>query len=527
MSRDDATPSRASFLDHYRAGELKEFFDLAPGDVETALRVPRPADRAALADAMRAHARRLGAPEKVFRNLERLEDPASRVVVAGQQTGLLLGPAYTLSKAVAAVRLAERLDRPERPVVPVFWLASQDHDTAEIDHAFLLDGAERLQRLELELPPETPAGRIALRREMVAAVEAGLRRQEPAPPNLDEALELVTSAAGPATSYADWFAAQLYRLLGEHGLTQFDPMQDDAARLLRPLIEQELERPEASVAEVNGAARRLRHLGFDPQLGRGADATNLFLEVDGGATPRRVLLRHEGRNFRVEGRVVAVDELRRRLDADPAAITPAAGLRPVVQDAVLPTAAVVLGPGELRYFAQLRGVYALHGVPMPLVWPRATATLVEPPAARMLDKYGLSVGAFQADPEGCLQRVLLDRSGHGERFRAASERLDGMMRELLDEVEGIDPTLQGAVLRGRGYLETTLRRLRGKTAEALAREDGITRSQFERLRRQLLPGGEPAERVLSPYSAFLKFGVRPTLDAFLSIGAEGDHELRI
>lgn len=527
MSRDDAPPSRTSFLDHYRSGELSDFFDLPAGDLDGALELPRQPDRPALVAAMRAHARRLGAPDAVNESLERLLHPQARAVVTGQQTGLLLGPAYTLSKAISAVRLAQRLDRPDRPVVPIFWLASQDHDTAEIDHAYLLDGAERLQRLALDLPPETPAGRIDLTPAMVAAVEAGLASMDPAPAFADEVLALLRDTADVASSYADWFAALLYRLLGGEGLTLFDPMQPDAARLQRPLLDAELERPEASVAEVNAAARRLRRLGFDPQLGRGADATNLFVEVPAGATPRRVLLRHEGRNFRLEGHVLSVADLRSRLDHDPASLTPAAGLRPIVQDAVLPTAAVVLGPGELRYFAQLRGVYALHGVAMPLVWPRSTGTLVEPPAARILDKYGLTVAAFQADPEGCLQSVLLERSGHGERFRAAGERLERVMSELLTEVDGIDPTLRGTVERGRGYLETTVRRLRDKTAAALAREDAVTRGQFERLRHQLLPLGQPAERVLSPFSAFLKFGIRPTVDAYLTMGADGDHALRI
>ena len=527
MPRDDAPPSRTSFLDHYRSGDLSEFFDLAAGDVDGALRVPRPAERAALAEAMRGHARALGAPQAVFDSLERLEHPASRAVVTGQQTGLLLGPAYTLSKAITAVKLARRLDRDERPVVPVFWLASQDHDTAEIDHAHLLDGEERLHHVGVDLPADVPAGRARLSGAMVDGVVRAIDELSPASPFRDEVVALLRDAAEGGVTYADWFAGLLYRLLGEQGLTLFDPMHPAAAVLLRPVLERELERPEESVAEVNRAARRLRHLGFDPQLGRGADATNLFLEVGDREVPRRVLLRHEGRNFRLEGRVLSTEDVRDHLDLDPASLTPAAGLRPVVQDAVLPTAVVVLGPGELRYFAQLRGVYARHGVPMPLVWPRATATVVEPPVARILDKYGLDVGAFQNDPDGCLEHVLLERSGYGERFRTTADEVERSMDRLLEAVEGIDPTLQGTVDRGRGYLLRTLERLRSKSAAALAREDAITGAQFERLRAHLLPLGQPAERVLSPFSPFLKFGIAPTMAAYASIEAEGAFTLRI
>ncbi|HKI58538.1 MAG TPA: bacillithiol biosynthesis cysteine-adding enzyme BshC [Trueperaceae bacterium] len=527
MPEGESPPSSSSFLERYRAGELSDFFELAAGDVDAGLALPRQVDRRRLAGVMRRHARRLGAPDAVFRTLERLEHPASRAVVTGQQTGLLLGPVYTLSKAVTAVRLAQRLDREDRPVVPVFWLASQDHDTDEVDHAYLLDGEERLHRLAVPLPVEVGVGRAPVTSAMVRSVEEGLRALDPEPPFLGGTLALVKDAAGSAESFADWFAFLLYRLLGDAGLALFDPMQADAAELLRPVLERELASPEATVAEVNDAGRRLKRLGFTPQLGRGAEATNLFLETEDEDPPRRVLLRHEGRNFRLEGRALSGAEVTARLDADPAALTPAAGLRPVVQDAVLPTAVVVLGPGELRYFAQLRGVYRHHGVAMPLVWPRATATVLEPPAARILDKYGLDVAGFQADPDGCLERVVLERSGHGERFRTVSDELEVMVRRLLREVAEIDPTLQGTVARGHGYLDTTLQRLRDKTAAALEREDAITRRQFDRLRSHLLPLGQPAERVLSPFSFVLKFGVEPVVRAFLSLGPEGDFELRI
>lgn len=527
MPDGESPASPTSFLERYRAGELSEFFDLPVADLDASLTLPRDVDRRRLAAVMRRHARRLGAPDAVFRTLERLEHPASRAVVTGQQTGLLLGPGYTLSKAVTALRLAQRLDREDRPVVPIFWLASQDHDTQEVDHAYLLDGEERLQRVGVALPAEVAAGRAPVSRAMVAAVEAALAALEPRPPFHDEIAALLRDTAASAESFADWFAGLLYRVLGEAGLALFDPMQPEAAELLRPLLERELDAPEATVVEVNEAARRLKRLGYAPQLGRGAEATNLFLEVEEDGPPRRVLLRHEARSFRLEGRTLSRDEVRARLEADPASLTPAAGLRPVVQDSVLPTAAVVLGPGELRYFAQLRGVYRHHGVAMPLVWPRATATLLEPPVARILDKYGLDAAGFQQDPDGCRERVLLQRSGHARRFRTATDELEALMERLLGEVAGIDPTLRGTVDRGHGYLDATLQRLRGKTVAALARQDDITRRQFERLRHHLLPLDQPAERVLSPFGHALKFGLGPVMRAYLSIGPEGDFELRI
>lgn len=527
MPRDAAPIPSLGFTDRYRRGDLDGLFELPPGDLGAALAVERHADRAALAAAMRSHAERWGAPEAVHDMLERLEQPGSIVVATGQQTGLLLGPTYSLSKAIGAIQLARRIDTPDRPAVPVFWLASQDHDGAEIDHAYLLDGEERLHRAKVTLPADMPAGRVPMHESMMAAVTETFDAMRPQPPCRAPVEALLRDTAARARGYADWFAGIMYRLLGSQGLLLFDPMDPAAAPLLRAPLERELARPEAGPATINEAARRLRALGLEPQLGRAADATNLFLEVDGAAGPRRVLLRYDGKDFRAEGERLSVADVRERLRQDPASLTPAAGLRPIVQDSVFPTAVNVLGPGELRYVAQLRGVYRLHDLPMPLAWPRPSATILEPPVARMLGRYDLDALAFQRDPAGCLERVILERSGHGTRFRQAADELERLFATLLTEVDGIDPTLQGTVQRGRRHLDLTLERLRGKTARALAQHDAITRGQFDRLGDHLLPLHQPAERVLSPFSHMLKFGIRPVLDLMLGLEAEGDQVLAI
>ena len=164
------------------AGDLADLFELAPGDLNAALALPRPSERSRLVDALTSHARRLGAPAEALQNIARLADPAARAVVTGQQTGLLLGPTYTLSKAVTALRLAASLDREDRPVVPVFWLASQDHDSDEIDHSYLLDGSETLRRVAVELPEGVPAGRVPFSAAMLDSVLASFSEHSPRAP---------------------------------------------------------------------------------------------------------------------------------------------------------------------------------------------------------------------------------------------------------------------------------------------------------------------------------------------------------
>lgn len=512
----------------YAAGALSDFFQIAPGDTSTALSLRRDVDREALAAAIRPHAIRLGAPRPVLHSLERLSQAGSMAVVTGQQAGLLLGPMYTLSKAKTAIALARRLDTEGRPVVPVFWVASQDHDVAEVDHAYLLDAEEQLHRASVALPDGVPVGRIPYVPEMLEQVRFSLAAHRPAPARAREVLEVLEESAAVAQTFSDWFAAQLYRLLGRHGIVVVDPLEPALASLSAQVLRREVMEPMLGPERVNAAGKALKALGHDPQLGRGDGATNLFVELPGeNGVPERHLLRAQREGFVADGRMLDRAELLERLDADPTVLTPAAGLRPVVQDALLPTAVSVLGPGELAYVAQLRGVYELHDVPMPLAWPRSTVTVLEPAAARMLDSLGTTAAAFAADPEAVLQRVLLERHGSAAEFERATAALEREFAALLAHVDGIDPTLRGTVQRGRRYLEATVDRLRTKSGAALARRDSETRRQFDRLRSHLMPLDQPAERVLSPYSHMLKFGVDALLDRLEAVGETGAFELRL
>ena len=516
---DEANPT--DFLARYQRGDLNDFYALGPRDVDAALGLPRPQDRTRLADALRVYATRLGAPEAVFEALGRLEHPRSRAVVTGQQTGLLLGPTYTLSKAVTVVSLAKKLSTEDRPVVPVFWLASQDHDAAEIDHAYLLDLSESLVRLSVELPSEVPAGRIPFEAAWLETLTKGLRAVEAKEAYREEVLALLKESAAQAKTYADLFGALLYRLLGEQGLILIDPLEPETAPLFAPVLGAELRDPLRSSRAVNEAAERLRGLGVVPQLGRGENATNLFLaEAD-----RRSLLRFDGSAFYTQSARYSREDLENILRTDPSRLTPAAGLRPVTQDAALPTAVMVVGPGELRYFAQLGGVYEAHGVPTPLIWPRLTVTVLEPPVARIMEKFGLTLKDLE-DFDAVRRRILLELHGHKEAFDEAAGTLEGSIEVLLTHVREIDSTLLRTVERGEASLEATVARLRRKSGDALAKQDDIYARQLARVERHLLPDGVPQERILSPFSFFLKFGIDNVVNAFLALPPEGDHTVR-
>lgn len=516
------TASR-SFRDRYLDGEFDDLFRLSPNDPYAALETPRDVDRSALAAALERYARDRGAPEAVFAALDKLRHPESRAVVTGQQVGLLLGPTFTLSKAVTALKLAEQLNSDERPVVAVFWLATQDHDSGEIDHSYLLDFDETLHRLELPLPTNTPAGRVPLNNDWVTQVIDELDTLHTGEPFYRDVCERLQRSAEAAQTYADWFAGLLYDLLGDQGLIILDPLQPDLAPLFKDVMAHEVRDPLRSSEAINRAADALRDRGLTPQLGRAEQATNLFVETGAG---QRQLLRFEDGSFRSDDAEFSPDALLAFLDASPSRLTPAAGLRPITQDAVLPTALTVVGPGELRYFSQIKGVYAFHDIAMPLIWPRATVTVLEPPVHRILDKFELSHHDIQQRFTEVRDEILLELHGHADMFDSSLTELERLADTLVDHVREIDPTLERTVRRGEGYLETTFETLRDKSAKALAKQDDIYSRQFERLRVHLLPEDTPQERLLSPFSFFLKFGAENVLRAFLELEPHGDHTLR-
>lgn len=479
--------------------EIARFLPYGLADLPRLLERPRAADREALSAGLLAYLQRLGAPREALEAARRLAHPGSRAVVTGQQAGLLTGPGFTFYKAHTALALAREHDRPERPVVPVFWVASQDHDTAEVRDVQLLDLDERVHTLSLELPPARPAGRIPFLPYAGAVCEL-LERFK----GVSAVQRRICVALKGEWTYAEAFARLMLEFLGREGLVLLDPMAPELAPLFVPGLRRELADPLASSQAINETAEAMRQHGLHPVLGRGEAATNLFLEGEDG---ERRLLRYREGYFDDGTRRYSRADLEALLGHDPSRLTPAAGLRPVLQDTVLPTAAFVVGPGELKYVAELGGVYRLHGLEPPAVARRVSAVVLEPPVARILQKHGLDAWAFQDDPEGCFLAALAGDDARVAAIRAALGRIAA-------EFEGLRPHLLEATLerpahRARVRVTHELERLEHIVLQTELRREGIAHDQFERLRRHLTPSGLPQERVYPFLMYLLKHGEAP------------------
>jgi len=459
-----------------------------------------------LASAFVAYLRRLGAPARLLRTARRLADPAVPVVVTGQQAGLLGGPAFTFFKAHSA------LVRAREEGVAVFWVASQDHDTTEVASTLLFDLDERFHALALPLPERRPVGRIPFR-PYLDSVNKLLTAFRGVP----EAKRALLDALEPAGTYAEAFARLLLLSFGERGLLPMDPMAPEFSPLFVPLLEREIEDPLGSVAGLAEGAAALKARGFRPVLGRPPGATNLFLEGRDGV--RRLLRYRGGRFFDGEGSYSRAD-LRAILAADPARITPAAALRPVFQDALLATSGFVVGPGELAYVAELPPVYRRYGVPMPAVLPRLSAVVVEPPVARILERFGLDPWGYIKAPNEALSRRLAEVFAEASRAREALRQAEASLREAGARLAAFEPTLEPAVARLQRRVEADFARLFTKLAKARINREEVLRAQADRLANHLRPRGKPQEEVLPYLNFYLKHGPRALL-ALAEAPAEG------
>lgn len=466
------------------------------GAIDRAARAPR--DRHAIVAVLDRQLAARDAPAESLESAARLADPASVAVVTGQQAGLFGGPLYTLLKAVTAIQLARETSRTHGvPVVPVFWVAGEDHDWLEVRTASVLDA--EFTRREIALADlagagEKPVDALTLDGGIEAAL-AALDAALPATEFKADILARLRRHYRPGVSMARAFASWLDDLLGAHGLVVFEGSDPAAKPIVAELFAREMADPARSMGLVEAACADLRARGFDPQVDPAADGTTLFYLDDAG----RQAIKRKGDRLIVAGRERTTADVAAEAKAHPERFSPNVLLRPVTQDQLFPTICYVGGPAEVAYQAELGGVYQAHGVERPLLCPRGSATILDSAACKFLDRPDVSLPRLQTPDEAFLNELLaaqmppaLERE-HDAAAAAVRAHLD-RVREILP---AIDPTLVGAADTTRDRMLDSLKQLQGKVLQASKRKHDTLRRQFLRTQALVFPGGHPQERDLS------------------------------
>jgi bacillithiol biosynthesis cysteine-adding enzyme BshC len=450
--------------------------------------------RADIAAVVAAQQERRGAPPEARAAAATLASPATVAIVTGQQAGAFGGPLYTLLKAITAIQLARKASADHgAPVVPVFWVEADDHDWNEVRSCTVLDAELQPRTITLPAPEgagERPVGALVFDARVDEAVQE-LRVALAVTDFTEGTLADLAASYRPQSNVATAFAAWLERVLGRFGLILFESPDPAAKPLARDVFVRELQTGRTSMLAA-AAGDSLAALGHEPQVTAHADAVSLF-HVD---RARTVVKRGEA------GALAALAA------ESPDRFSPNVLLRPIVQDTLFPTICYVAGPSEIAYLGQLRGVYEHFGVPMPLMYPRTTATLIDGATARFLKKYEIPLSDFQPRDEAALNRLLQDRLPPelDLALAHAKESAHGAMQRVIDTMSALDPTLAGAAKTTLGRMEHDLRTLEGKVIQAAKRRDETLRRQFHRAQAQIFPDGQLQERTLGVVFFLNRYG---------------------
>jgi len=470
--------------------------------------------------------RGLGAGEDTLAAIGHLRRGAP-AIVTGQQPGLALGPLFVLLKAVTAVSLARAAAAElARPVVPVFWVAGDDHDLSEVDRVFLLDAAGRPEAVRFHSEPlrGRPAGSIpaAMASLTLGQAAAVLRRIAPHGPEVAAFIERCRDDGG---SLEDVFCRLLLRVTAGMGLVVLSPGLPAARRLAAPVLARGIEDGAGLLESADTATQELRRAGDGGGHGRGTVSRAL---VCWHGPYGRQALHPSGDGRLVHGdRAYETGEIRRRLDEEPHRFSPAALLRPAVQDAILPTLEHVCGPGEYGYLPAARSLYPLLDLGLPLLRPRLSLTLVPDRVARVLEGFDLDAADLvETGTAPAVERVLsrAGLAGYRDRFARAATELGRLFADLRGDLTGLTPSLGEIADRARDRALDGLDYLEERTAGQFRRRHRPMVRRLETAVGVLRPRGRPQEQVVSPLSfiAAHGWGLAPAL---AEAPAAGGHRL--
>jgi bacillithiol biosynthesis cysteine-adding enzyme BshC len=465
------------------------------------------------------------ASAKALENIARLRAGAS-AAVTGQQVGLFGGPSFTIFKALTAIKLADQATRSGVDCVPVFWLATEDHDLAEVNQVSIPgpDGSSQQLTAPAEGLSNAPVGTVRFGSEIDVVVEAASGLLGPG-----EVSDFLREAYRPGETFGNAFARLLARLCADWGVILLDAADPEFHRIAEPVYRAAIER----AADLDGAllsrGKALDAAGYHQQVKVTPSSTLLFTMRNGARVPVHRRLNGEGTSeFLIEEERISKADLLRRVTSSPWDFSGNALLRPVVQDYLLPTLAYTGGSAEVAYFAQVAVVYEmLLGRVTPIV-PRFSATIVEPKPKTLLERYGLRLPDFFQGPEA-LRELMASRTLPKElqsAFDQAEASLEKSLAAIREGLARLDSTLVDSAANAASKMQHQLSQLRSKAARAELRQTEVLTRKADVLSNLLYPGKALQEREIAGVYFVARYGREFLRDVYETIHPDCvDHQI--
>lgn len=444
-------------------------------------------------------------------NLDRLANGAV-AVVSGQQVGLFGGPSYSIYKVLMAIQVADDLTKQGTQAVPIFWMATEDHDVDEVRHVtWFHDGSQT--RFELPVPEasdsEKAVGRIKLGPKIseIAKEASDILEQN----GSTLLAHILRDSYTPHETYSSAFAKLFARMFAGRGLILLDPLDPDLHKVAAPIYEQVAKDRDALNEALLQRGKALEKAGYATQVKVTSKSTPLFFMGDSGsaqshsadsgggavavksasttATTARLVISATAAGFQAGNKSWTKEEFQQSVASAPENFSPNALLRPVVQDFLLPTVAYVAGSAEISYFAQSEVLYRALLGRMPVMLPRAGFTLVDVKAAKLLKQYQLTVEDLwrgSQDIRKRLERAAVPKT-LSAKFDREQKQITKTLTQLGKQIATLDRTLQGSVGTAQKKIAFQLDKLRRKVGRAQDQKNSLITAHQKFLEEQLYP----------------------------------------
>jgi bacillithiol synthase len=486
---------------------LKKYYPNAvDSHTSVAARIPEvlknhKADRNLLCDALTEMNNACGAAGKTLENIEMLRDPDCVAVVSGQQAGLFSGPLYTIYKALSAIKMTECLRGRGFKAVPVFWIATEDHDFAEVSKTYVLGRHGELDELRNEPKrcyENLPVGYVKLDASIEETVNELFESLSPTE-NTAELRRMVEDAWQPKNYFGDAFVKLLIGLFGEYGLIFLCPLNRRLKKLAAPVYVEAIKKSGEIVEALRRRSEELIADGYHAQVMVGDDYFPLFWQARDNT--RNALKKSAEGKFTTKdhSREFTLEELAKIAESDPHRFSPSVVLRSVVQDYLLPTACYFGGAAEIAYFAQSSEVYRILNRPPTTILHRQSFTVVEPRHKRTMEKYELSLPDLFSGREEIFSKIVeryLNRDT-ARIFADAEEKINLELNRLDQNLSQFEPTLAENLAKRRRKIIYHIGALRHKFHLAQIRGDETVRRRVETMLDALLPAAHLQERTLN------------------------------
>ncbi len=451
-----------------------------------------------------------GAEQQTIDNIDKLSSNNAFVIITGQQATIFTGPLYTIYKALTAIKLSQHLGKKyQAEFIPIFWIESNDHDFEEANHIYLLDQNSDSVKLEYkpsQYIPNLPIKDISIDdsfRDLINSLDGCFHNTD----FKKGIFEIIEKSYQPSQSLSYGFGKMMISLLGKYGAVMLEPSDPDIKKLMLPIFRQEIESPLKSVELINSTGEKLESLGYESQIEKSEDSTCLFIEVDGKR--RKLYFRND--RFNIDGTDISLskNELLDTLQIASQKFSPNVALRPITQDYILPTVAYVAGPGEISYFAQLANLYTHFSVKMPVIFPRASFTIVESKIQRVIEKNVLDLSDLFEHYESLFSRISKERSADRLEglIEPARSEIERIINDLSSQLSDIDPNLQNITESVRKKIAQQINFLKDKAYQIQRSRDDTIRHQIKRACMNIYPDGKQQERTFNIIQYLILYGV--------------------